>query len=106
MKTELKKRWLEALRSGEYKQGQRRLRNNSDEHCCLGVLCDLIDPGAWESGMEGYRWKEGHSGLIPDATLDRIGLRSSDQATCARLNDHGNSFDVIASWIEKYVETL
>jgi len=38
--------WLEALRSGKYKQGKEKLRQRdkvSHRHvyCCLGVLCDL-----------------------------------------------------------------
>lgn len=45
MKTEIKDRWLEALRSGEYKQGKGRLVKETDDgtfnYCCLGVLCDL-----------------------------------------------------------------
>lgn len=32
--------WTEALRSGNYKQGQQRLRAD-DTYCCLGVLADV-----------------------------------------------------------------
>ena len=46
----LKQRWVDALRSGEYQQTTGVLhRTHSDEddepvgHCCLGVLCDLLD---------------------------------------------------------------
>lgn len=41
MKEEIKRDWLIALRSGEYKQGKRQLRNCEDgewAYCCLGVL--------------------------------------------------------------------
>ena len=44
MKTEIKAKWLEALRGGEYKQGQGRLVKETavgPTYCCLGVLCDL-----------------------------------------------------------------
>jgi len=46
MNPEVKKKWLEALRSGEYKQGIGALRNTNASkgivtHCCLGVLCDI-----------------------------------------------------------------
>lgn len=37
---ELFTEWLEALRSGEYKQGTCYL-NNDGKYCCLGVLCDI-----------------------------------------------------------------
>lgn len=33
--------WVAALRSGDYKQGRRQLRNGANEFCCLGVLCNL-----------------------------------------------------------------
>lgn len=50
MNESVKARWVAALRSGEYKQGRKELRRG-DEHCCLGVLCDLF---ARESGWN--RW--------------------------------------------------
>lgn len=51
MNPEVKKQWLEALRSGEYKQGKEYLRNG-DQYCCLGVLCDL------HSKETGTPWSE------------------------------------------------
>ncbi len=36
-------KWLEALESGNYKQGQGVLRSSTDEYCCLGVLCELLN---------------------------------------------------------------
>jgi len=41
MKPEIKKQWIEALRSGDYEQGDGYLRTDRDEFCCLGVLCDI-----------------------------------------------------------------
>lgn len=41
MKKTIKKLWVKALRSGEYKQGHERLRTQEDAYCCLGVLCNL-----------------------------------------------------------------
>jgi len=40
MNPRIKQRWLEALRSGEYKQTTGNLRDING-FCCLGVLCDL-----------------------------------------------------------------
>jgi hypothetical protein len=53
------RRWVEALRSGDYRQGQDRLEvvsSDSDDaaqssFCCLGVLCDL----AVQDGIIGRR---------------------------------------------------
>ena len=44
MNPTIKAQWLEALRSGEYKQGREYLRQSNKDtvlYCCLGVLCDL-----------------------------------------------------------------
>lgn len=38
----IKKLWVDALRSGEYEQGKNVLRNiEKNTFCCLGVLCDI-----------------------------------------------------------------
>lgn len=45
MKAEIKRQWIEALRSGRYDQGEGVLHAVSDEgrdtFCCLGVLCRI-----------------------------------------------------------------
>lgn len=46
MKPELKENWIKALRSGKYTQTSNHLRVN-DGYCCLGVLCDVLDPKKW-----------------------------------------------------------
>jgi len=48
MNADLKPKWLAALRSGEYEQGQRKLRKN-DKYCCLGVLCDIMPEIGWDA---------------------------------------------------------
>jgi hypothetical protein len=57
MNPEVKALWLDALRSGEYKQGQGRLRKTEDDgtfsYCCLGVLCDLYI----KQGQPNAAWK-------------------------------------------------
>lgn len=40
MNQEIKKQWVEALRSGKYEQGQGRL-DYEGKQCCLGVLCKI-----------------------------------------------------------------
>jgi hypothetical protein len=44
MDAELKARWLQALRSGEYVQDSGSLRT-SNGYCCLGVLCEVAGLG-------------------------------------------------------------
>ena len=41
MNPDVKAKWLEALRSGRYKQGRHVLKTKSGSFCCLGVLCHL-----------------------------------------------------------------
>lgn len=44
MNPEIKKLWVEALRSGKYNQGQGGLCTTTPQgpvFCCLGVLCDI-----------------------------------------------------------------
>jgi hypothetical protein len=45
--------WLEALRSGKYKQGtQGALNDETGGFCCLGVLCDVHGEEPWrEEGV-------------------------------------------------------
>jgi hypothetical protein len=42
-------KWITALRSGQYKQGLSYLRTSGGNHCCLGVLCDVLpeEAGKW-----------------------------------------------------------
>lgn len=46
MKAEYKRRWVEALRSGDYDQATEKLTivddNGNKSHCCLGLLCELV----------------------------------------------------------------
>jgi len=91
-----KDKWLEALRSKDYVQGRKRLRyktSNEDTYCCLGVLCDLIDPEAWETDMS---WR----GKPFDMSFEIIPW--SVQADLQNMNDHlSMSFEEIADWIEE-----
>lgn len=54
MNKERKAQWIEALRSGKYKQGRCYLRipkqDGVDEFCCLGVACDISEVGRWVDG--------------------------------------------------------
>lgn len=109
MNPELKARWLVALRSGKYKQTRRVLKNDAG-FCCLGVLCDLINPNVWvKSPSGGYNHNDGVSSTpsseIPSAS--KTGITDLDHAgrgaagILANMNDHGKSFREIADYIEK-----
>ena len=48
---ENREKWLEALRSGKYKQALSTLKNNEAAYCCLGIACEISGLGEW-SGDE------------------------------------------------------
>lgn len=131
---ELKARWLEALRSGEYKQSDSRLRNPTADggfaYCCLGVLCNLIDPDGWGVKYTSSWWhdRDPCSGetrgrdrsVLPSSLARRIfeypeGIRTPSLTAVriesyddgrehiAGLNDAGMTFADLADLIEEYL---
>lgn len=93
MNTEIKVKWLEALRSGKYKQRRRKLKDNTSNpptYCCLGVLCEVMEV---ESKSKGYP---------DDEILMKAGLDTDDARDLARWNDaYGRTFEELAEYIEK-----
>lgn len=59
---ELHRKWIEALRSGEYKQGSgqycSRSYDGTDSYCCLGVLADVAGIEKKYTGT-GVVWEDG-----------------------------------------------
>jgi hypothetical protein len=44
MKKDIAIKWIDALRSGKYKQGKSELHNSdTNEYCCLGVLNEICE---------------------------------------------------------------
>lgn len=106
MDSELKQKWVEALRSGEYKQGRKALRDKGNCWCCLGVLCDVSGMGHWiEDKYFDWDYAVGDQmrcDFLPPALGDKVGLDSVAQTQLTRLNDEaGMSFPEIADYIEK-----
>lgn len=129
MKPEIKKRWVEALRSGKYNQTKRFLkakRYSADVtgFCCLGVLCDLAEGdgiGTWVSApnlmFERFSssgiWELGEDGQLPVSVQAWAGLTKFGQyvtvptpshepsETLVHLNDSGATFKQIANIIEE-----
>lgn len=121
MNPEIKTKWVEALRSGEYKQGVGWLKTADGKMCCLGVLVELQHPDMWvpnpnDSDVESFRfdtsanslpmWFRKEVGLDDrfEVRVDRIetvGMVDVQDALI-ELNDETNmGFLGIADWIEE-----
>lgn len=123
MNEEIGKKWVAALRSGEYDQGRGYLNANSN-FCCLGVLCDLaVKEGVVAEhyyrmdGITryGYGPADGFNGegaLLPRGVKAWAGMSSVDGTIreesdgLAAINDMGYSFSYIADLIEREMENL
>jgi len=115
------KKWLRALRSGEYKQEAGGLHSIDQEgtstFCCLGVACDLyllevgdLTKRRLPRGQVAYGEEYSY---LPQQVAEWLGLWSYDgtfldpenillpeERSLADLNDNGTSFTDIAAVIE------
>ena len=121
----LQQEWVNALRSGKYKQGKDRLRKN-DSYCCLGVACEIfkekfgITVEIPDSLDSGYYYNEMIT-YLPNILVQRLHFYSSTGRNCFHensmhdlckvknlsdtLNDQcGLTFEQIATIIELYPE--
>lgn len=105
MKKEIKKLWIKALRSGEYKQIRDKLRKE-EGFCCLGVLCDLYGKRRRIGWVDNSFLKE--TLALPPRVMKWAGLKEDDpklgRATASHFNDNSKySFKKIADLIEKRI---
>ena len=111
MNPQIKQKWLNALRSGEYQQTQERLRKE-DGFCCLGVLCDLYikeNNVEWEIDEDDRYRYEKHFTVLPPSVVGWAGVEDSNPyvnggiGTLSGLNDKGFTFNEIADLIEEHL---
>ncbi len=108
MDKKIKAKWVNALRSGDYKQTRMQLRN-AEGWCCLGVLADVCaDDWLPVKGREEYAqpFLDGKQiGDICDLTTkwcEKIGLPLKEKGHLMSMNDSNeNTFEEIADYIEK-----
>lgn len=109
MNPELKKKWVEALRSGEYKQGYNGLHIIGDKpyagYCCLGVLATVAGIPEIKQEDESYcKFDFGYrtdTTTLPEQFSASIGLTQEHQGVVMNMNDDKRaSFDEIADYIE------
>lgn len=112
MNKAIKKQWVKALRSGEYKQGRDQLRNDSDRFCCLGVLCNLHAQAHPKiaAKQNDARHYMGEQTVLPPSVAKWAGLSNTaggdvriDDWTddLASHNDAGYTFEDLANAIEE-----
>ncbi len=97
-------KWVEALRSGEYKQGVSDLKSSLG-YCCLGIACKI--QGISDKEMFGKAYPKDitqrlHANIPPMLLEGAVTLKLI--VTLAKMNDGGTSFPEIADWIEENVE--
>lgn len=130
MNTEVKEKWIAALRSGKYEQGSEKLRSVTG-YCCLGVLCDLYSQeqnqewefrGAFEEENTqpmDYWYFDGQGEFLPETVREWAGLSIASPKVkvnvtgeddeddwfynneIANLNDSGYTFNALADLIEE-----
>lgn len=82
-------KWLEALRSGKYEQGQSFL-NAQDKLCCLGIGCELFATRDYDNpgGIMSY---DGCITTAPKSVIDALALRGILGDTDGSEGYHGLS---------------
>lgn len=118
MNPKVKELWIEALRSGDYKQTINYLRDDVG-YCCLGVLCNIY----LEQVSDDCKWTEDNNfqypyeyeddlfayeaESLPQCVIDWSDLPDENPDIVAKdmdlatLNDEGASFKEIADLIEE-----
>lgn len=124
MNSDIKKAWLDALRSGKYQQGNNQLRKG-EYFCCLGVLCDIHNKmtgeGQWtvREDPDRYYYQPSYpdswscSEVLPREIVQWAGLDNGNPSvgdygcgnrtygSIAELNDYGYTFKSLADIIEE-----
>jgi hypothetical protein len=109
MDPEIKAKWVEALRSGEYTQGRGSLKDNYDgdiKHCCMGVLAEVagLELTPEETTSSSTRWLfMGDQGYLSDPTLKSLGLDYGIQSVLIAKNDTSSTFEDIADYIDQHL---
>jgi len=130
MKPEVKAKWIEALRSGEYQQAQNSLKADiysnyeydpeviGQGYCCLGVLCDLYRKEVKADFWNDYTDEERETDQVPNEVVEWADINNDNLATpekqaideynisqqfLATKNDAGLTFKEISDAIENFV---
>lgn len=113
MLTENQEKWLQALESGDYEQGQNYLVKDS-KYCCLGVACEIFEAMyvTRNTPESSYRVYSSGSFLPPEDVVEKLGLRDNKGSdhhgsfghTLVGLNDSGKTFKEIVKIVRSNPE--
>lgn len=99
--------WVEDLRTTDAKQAKGVLNDGKGGYCCLGRLCELIDPDSWSPTPTGVGWGPGADEGMPPFPEVRTPIaklmpgRDITLTTYSIMNDDGATFAEIADRIEQ-----
>lgn len=109
--SDLKSKWLKALRSEDFRQARSRLKRG-DRFCCLGVLCEISNAGEWETveiyGDRGlsYRCEDENDAYLLPKCINLKSKIDSPMSKLTTMNDSGQTFRQIADWIEVNIDSV
>jgi len=130
MDNNIRKQWVDKLRSGEYPQAKGVLRKSDGGFCCLGVLCELaveqkvIEPPTLHGSSYFYqddKSDDAYDAWLPPTVRKWAGLQTDEVRlaeyrvvnevainTLSAMNDRGLTFTEIADFIESddFVEAV
>lgn len=102
--------WLDALKSGKYKQTKEVLFSSmEDAYCCLGVACIIAGLLPIRVGDTDYTRFEDQENVLPESIVEKMSFRGTggekrntldSSEALYRLNDQGVSFVEIAKIVE------
>jgi hypothetical protein len=107
----VKTKWVEALRSGEYKQGVAWLRDEDNRFCCMGVLADVLGCKWVKKSKNCFELESSsaamiNSGDLPEEVFAVLTSKTDDHKVhvfhfLVEMNDlQRKSFTEIADWID------
>ena len=98
---EFKKKWVEALRSGTYKQGKANLYEpKTCSYCCIGVAGKLCGIELNELSDEGYLMSDVLDLSNVPNMIQGCGDENALTDYLAFMNDNDKTFEQIADWID------
>lgn len=104
MNRKIKQKWLNALRSGNFQQGTGKLRDSNGNYCCLGVLCEITGNGQNRDMSKSFPADKDPDGTDINSVKPFMGLSVKMQEKLAEMNDYGDTFEEIASYISRNVK--